>query len=128
MNATGIGPMLAVSTDISPGSMTPWAAQRGQSGDDRGDLESPDQARIDEAQGDAADQDDADPEQDLGEGSLVADQERGDDHPEADHAADRQIEIPDQDRVGLGHRGHDQGERQDQDLLDVVGVDEAREP
>ena len=41
-------------------------AQRGQGGDDRGDLEPSDQAGVDEAEGDAAQEDDADPEQDLG--------------------------------------------------------------
>ena len=48
--------------------------------------------------------------------SLGADQERGDDHPETDHAADGEIEVPDEERMGLSHRGDDQGERQDEDL------------
>jgi hypothetical protein len=44
------------------------------------------------------------------------------------HGTDRKVEIADQEGVGLGDGGHDQRQGQDQDLVDVGGVDEAREP
>ncbi len=84
-------------------------AERGEGGDDRGDLESSDQAGVDETESDAAEQDDPDPDHDLGDGGLGADQEGGDDHPEADHAADGQIEVPDEERMVLRHGRDDQG-------------------
>ena len=69
-----------------------------------------------------------DPEQDLDRRGVGADQERADDDAEADHRPDRQVEIPDQERVRLGDGGQREGHRQQQDRGDVGLVDEPVEP
>ena len=126
MNHTGIGPTLVVSTDTRSSLITPCAVGRIVSEIPSRMLNvasvamiegilTADQAGVDEAEGDAAQEDDADPEQDL-RGSLGADQERGDDDPEADHAADGEVEVADEERVGLRHGDDDQGQGQDEDL------------
>ena len=128
MNATGIGPMLVVSTDTRSGLMTPWAVGRIVS-------EIPSRmlnvARVAMIEGIFSprirpaltrpratphSEDDTDPDQDLGNGGIGTDQEGGDDDPEADHPAHGEIEVPHEQCMGLRQRGDDQGERQDEDL------------
>ena len=82
---------------------------------------------VDQADGQAAQQDEAHAEQDLGGRGLDADQERGEDHAKADRGPNGKVDVADEEGMGLGEGGHDQGQRQDQDLGDVGGVDESRE-
>ena len=115
MNATGIGPMVVVRTDTKSGLMTPWAVGRRVS-------EIPSRmlnvARVAMIEGILSPRISpaltrpratpqrrtiTDPDQDLGDGGVGADHEGSDDHPEADHAADGEIEIPDEECMGLRH-------------------------
>ena len=69
-----------------------------------------------------------DADQDLGGGGLGTDQEGGDDHAEGDHRPHRQVEIADEERVGLAHGHHGQRHGEEQDGGDVRSVDEPGEP
>ena len=66
------------------------------------------------------------PSSDLGGGGVGADQERGDHHAERDHGPDREVEVADEERVGLPHRHHGQRHGEEQDVGDVRPVDEPR--
>ena len=104
-------------------------AERRQRGDDRRDLEPADQAGVDQAERRARRRGSTPTPIRIADGGGVgADQEGADDDAEADHRPDREVEVPDQERMGLGDRGDDQRQRQEQDLRDVGRVDEPGEP
>ena len=116
MNAIGIGPMPVASHEVKSRSMIPPGVSRRVSEIPLrmlsvasvamidGIFKPADQAGVDQSEDQAAEEDGTDPEQDLGGGGVGADHERGDHHPEGDHRTDRQVEIADEQRVGLAHR------------------------
>ena len=140
MKAMGIGPMLVRRNDTRSSLMIPWAVGRSVS-------EIPSRmlsvARVAMSDGilkplistaltdpttEATGEDHHDTEQDLDHRGVAADQERADDDTEADHRPDRQVEVPDQDRVRLGDGRQRQRHRQQQDRRDVRLVEESVEP
>jgi hypothetical protein len=91
-------------------------AEGGQCGDDRRDLQASDQGRVDQAEPDATEEDEAHPGQDLGGPRVRSDAVGGDDHAQADHSRHREVEVPHQEGMRLTNGDHDQWEREDQDL------------
>ena len=116
MNATGIGPTLVLSNDTRSSLMIPWAVGRRVSEIPSRMLSVAKVAMSDgilnplistaltnprpRPQARIA----AIPSEDLDRRGVAADQERADDDTEADHRPDRQVQIPDEDRMRLGDR------------------------
>src|SRR5690606_6602247 len=103
-------------------------AEGGQGGDDRWDLDAPDQPGIDQSEQESAPQHRRHADDDLRGGGLGADEEGGDNHAEAAHRPDGEVEIAHEDGVGLADRHYGERHRQQQDVVDVGGVHEPVEP
>ena len=140
MNAIGIGPTLVRRNDTRSSLMTPWAVGRIVSeipsrmlsvanvAISDGILTPLNENGVDQPEPEPTGEDHRDPGEDLERRGVGADQERADHHAETDHRPDRQVEIPDEDRVRLGDGGQREWHGQQQDRGDVGFVDEAVEP
>ena len=128
MNATGIGPMLVVSTDTRSGLMTPWAVGRIVSEIPSRMLSVARVAMIDGILSPrirpALTRPRATPQSrmtpipisDLEAEASAPIRNEAMTTPRPIIAADGEIEVPDEERMGLRHGGDDQGQRQDEDL------------
>src|SRR5690606_28406680 len=91
-------------------------------------LHPPHEAGVHQAQQHPGPEDRRHADDDLSATGVGPDQVGGDDHAEADHRPDGQIEVADEDGVGLADGRHRQRHRQQQDVVDVRGVEEPLEP